>query len=217
MGKMVTGVIVFAIIIFSICDAFAAGFSIVGPRALGMGGAFVAVANDSTAVYWNPAGLAKSGRWDIRIPVSLRAQDHLGVADTVDDIDDILAGRDITGPNFQSASGQDAELEPQVRFGIALQPFETLTIALDADITENDTFTPGYSERDIALGLEKTFFYEWVAIRVGGYRNVAESDSNLVGTAGLGLRLILINLDIGAGYDFQKEEALGSLSLAARF
>lgn len=30
----------------------------VGPRALGMGGAFVAVANDVTAGYWNPAGLA---------------------------------------------------------------------------------------------------------------------------------------------------------------
>src|ERR1051325_4422678 len=30
----------------------------VGNRALGMGGAFVAVAADSTATWWNPAGLA---------------------------------------------------------------------------------------------------------------------------------------------------------------
>lgn len=30
----------------------------VGARALGMGGAFVAVANDSSATWWNPAGLA---------------------------------------------------------------------------------------------------------------------------------------------------------------
>ena len=29
----------------------------VGVRAAGMGGAFVAVADDATAVYWNPAGL----------------------------------------------------------------------------------------------------------------------------------------------------------------
>lgn len=30
-----------------------------GSRALGMGGAFVAVANDVTALYWNPAGIAR--------------------------------------------------------------------------------------------------------------------------------------------------------------
>ena len=31
----------------------------VGARAVGMGGAFMAVANDATAIYWNPAGLAR--------------------------------------------------------------------------------------------------------------------------------------------------------------
>ncbi len=33
-------------------------FEAAGERALGMGGAFVAVADDATAVHWNPAGLA---------------------------------------------------------------------------------------------------------------------------------------------------------------
>src|SRR5262245_7243593 len=37
-------------------------FESVGLRALGMGGAFVGVANDVTAVYWNPAGLATAGK-----------------------------------------------------------------------------------------------------------------------------------------------------------
>ena len=35
----------------------AQGFERLGVRALGMGGAFVAVADDATATYWNPAGL----------------------------------------------------------------------------------------------------------------------------------------------------------------
>ena len=37
----------------------------VGSRALGMGGAFVAVASDSTATWWNPAGLAAGPFVDI--------------------------------------------------------------------------------------------------------------------------------------------------------
>jgi F plasmid transfer operon, TraF, protein len=36
-------------------------FETVGTRAAGMGGAFVAVADDASAVYWNPAGLALGG------------------------------------------------------------------------------------------------------------------------------------------------------------
>ena len=34
----------------------------VGARAIGMGGAFVAVANDATAIFWNPAGIARLPR-----------------------------------------------------------------------------------------------------------------------------------------------------------
>src|SRR5689334_2552635 len=42
------------------CTAPAAAqtFEAVGTRAAGMGGAFVAVADDASAVYWNPGGLA---------------------------------------------------------------------------------------------------------------------------------------------------------------
>jgi hypothetical protein len=37
----------------------AQGMEVLGVRAQGMGGAFVAVADDATATYWNPAGLAR--------------------------------------------------------------------------------------------------------------------------------------------------------------
>ena len=43
---------------FSSRVAAAQGFEPVGARAQGMGGAFVAVADDATATYWNPAGIA---------------------------------------------------------------------------------------------------------------------------------------------------------------
>ena len=37
----------------------------VGPRATGMGGAFVAVSDDASALYWNPAGIAKLDKHEI--------------------------------------------------------------------------------------------------------------------------------------------------------
>lgn len=37
----------------------------VGSRAVGMGGAFVAVADDATAIFWNPAGLARLPRGEV--------------------------------------------------------------------------------------------------------------------------------------------------------
>lgn len=36
----------------------------VGPRATGMGGAYVSVANDATAMYWNPAGIARQNHFE---------------------------------------------------------------------------------------------------------------------------------------------------------
>jgi hypothetical protein len=45
----------------------AQSLEVVGSRALGMGGAFVAVANDSTASWWNPAGLGPGPFLDVSL------------------------------------------------------------------------------------------------------------------------------------------------------
>jgi hypothetical protein len=51
----------------AVSPAVAQPFEAVGERALGMGGAFVAVANDSTATWWNPAGLASGPFLDLAL------------------------------------------------------------------------------------------------------------------------------------------------------
>ena len=39
----------------------------VGPRAIGLGGAFTAVAGDASTIYWNPAGMSRIGKSEILI------------------------------------------------------------------------------------------------------------------------------------------------------
>src|SRR5881398_1203079 len=56
----------------------AQSFELVGIRAQGMGGAFVAVADDASATWWNPAGLASGAYfnvlWSTTVPASRRRQ-----------------------------------------------------------------------------------------------------------------------------------------------
>jgi len=59
------------LIIITVTDSSAQIVESVGTRALGMGGAFVAVAADSTATWWNPAGLATGPYSDISVGRSI--------------------------------------------------------------------------------------------------------------------------------------------------
>ena len=56
--------------------AAAQGFEPVGTRAQGMGGAFVAVADDATATYWNPAGLASIPIFDLTLAFGRMEQEE---------------------------------------------------------------------------------------------------------------------------------------------
>lgn len=56
-------------------------FAGVGTRAMGMGGAFVGVADDFTAVFWNPAGLAQMAHREVNVALLRNAvtnDAHLG-------------------------------------------------------------------------------------------------------------------------------------------
>jgi hypothetical protein len=59
---------------------FAQGFEALGTRAQGMGGAFVAVADDASAVYWNPAGLGTGATVDAQIEVGRQERVFAGLA-----------------------------------------------------------------------------------------------------------------------------------------
>jgi len=67
----------------------ASSFKILGTRPLGMGGAFVAVAEDAVAQYWNPAGFAIQKGFDLQIPVGVGIETTEGLIDEVDDLGEI--------------------------------------------------------------------------------------------------------------------------------
>jgi len=365
--------------------AQAVQFSIVGPRALGMGGANVAAVNDSTAVYWNPAALADFRKVDIRVPVSAALRDHVGLKDTVDRINEIhalvlasntaainetidllnhlnkpntgadidasagllvsipfsksaiavsalglgyaglyptidttnmsptfgsptfvgnntstvtgtgivgveptvsfatqfteklyiganakmikantylyaqtitsgdfsnftdnldnsktasnkaavdagilfvpiksfnvgLVGRNLNSPKFPIVGGAgDLKLEPQYRAGVAWKPFSHLTVSADYDVTKNKTLTPGFEDQTFAAGVELTLPKEIMSFRGGLYKNTAANDSNIVYTAGVGLRIFALRINVAGAYDFQEREYQGSVDVALRF
>jgi hypothetical protein len=64
-----------AALLMAVLPADAQIVEAVGERALGMGGAFVAVANDSSATWWNPAAQADGPFFDLSMGRALTDQD----------------------------------------------------------------------------------------------------------------------------------------------
>src|SRR5262245_64075151 len=66
---VVRGLMAALVVLVCASPAAAQMWELVGTRAQGMGGAFVAVADDATATWWNPAGLATGATlslvWDM--------------------------------------------------------------------------------------------------------------------------------------------------------
>lgn len=58
----------------------AQSFAGIGIRAEGMGGAFVAVADDASAVYWNPAGIATGAIFDLQVSAGHGSPVFVGAA-----------------------------------------------------------------------------------------------------------------------------------------
>ncbi len=132
-----------------------------------------------------------------------------------------LVGKNLNAPKFGSIKE-----EAQVRTGIAYQAGKSLTLAADLDLTKNDASAGNtLKSQNIGAGLEFDMF-SFLKLRGGIYKNLAESDIGLVYTAGLGLNLWLLQVDIGAAVSEDKtkiddsdiwEEARAAFALTMLF
>jgi hypothetical protein len=126
-----------------------------------------------------------------------------------------LVAKDINQPTFNDVGGGELKLGPQIRGGVALNPYSSLTLTADVDATSNKTFVPGVKSQVLSLGAEQTIFSEFLSFRLGAFKNMKDAGTPFTPTAGLGLRLFAFRADVGGGYDFREQGALisGSISL----
>ena len=108
------------------------------------------------------------------------------------------------------------QLERQVRAGMAVELLPWWTIAADIDLTENDNqYLPGFNSRLLSVGTEARFNYRkaTLALRGGAFMNLGSSQNNAPTiTAGLGLRLWNLTLDVSGGVSTERDhfESIGT-------
>ncbi len=87
--------VIVATMMFISSAAWAISFPITDVRALGMGGSFVAAGEGIGAVNYNPALLAKNTTVSFVAEAVIRMEDHIGLADLIDDLSNLSLPADI--------------------------------------------------------------------------------------------------------------------------
>jgi hypothetical protein len=115
----------------------------IGTRAIGMGGAFIAVSDDATAPFWNPAGLSRVPHFQTTLEVGADVSEFDVDQDDIETIADTLSG-DINTPagyldledilaefGHVVAGSSDRELNLELRVGTGVS-FAMRGVAISA-------------------------------------------------------------------------------------
>ncbi|MEF8824446.1 MAG: conjugal transfer protein TraF, partial [Desulfohalobiaceae bacterium] len=124
-----------------------------------------------------------------------------------------IMGRNLNAPEFEAPTVNgtefdDVTVDPQARAGLSWQPFNSLTLETDIDLTENETEFKGYHTRYFSAGVEWSIF-KILNLRAGMYTNLAEDDIGEVYTAGVGLNILGANLEVAGAMSRDTQEYEG--------
>ncbi|MDD5302177.1 MAG: conjugal transfer protein TraF [Elusimicrobia bacterium] len=119
-----------------------------------------------------------------------------------------VVGRNLNNPKFKQPAAATAAgltgkyaVNPQVRLGVSISPFNWWNLAADVDLTRNLTPVDNAASRQFGLGTEfNVFNRSWlnIPLRIGFMRNTAETSAGNVFTAGAGLNFLHVILDASA-------------------
>ncbi|MEK7234095.1 MAG: conjugal transfer protein TraF [Elusimicrobiota bacterium] len=119
-----------------------------------------------------------------------------------------LVARNVNNPKFKRPAAAVAAglsdkftVNPQVRLGASLSPFNWWNLAADIDLTRNLTPVDNAASRQFGIGSEfNVFNRSWINIplRIGLMRNTAETSAGTMITAGAGLNFLHVMLDASA-------------------
>lgn len=195
-------------------------------------------ASDSTdEVFDEDEDVETSTNFGLDLGVTYDARDTLGFKAG-------LVGKYLNSPDFdypdESPDGESSvTVDPQVRLGLSAYPLDFMPVdvgsdwwqlSADYDVTKNETILQNYEKQYVAVGNEfnvvNSFWWN-LALRAGVRKNLAESAEGNLFTAGVGLQMAGLNVEVSGVMsdkttrdedgDEQPTLAGGSLNLAYRF
>jgi hypothetical protein len=142
---------------------------------------------------------------------SLNVGLDVGVLYRIPNFQFALVGHNLNRPSFdgftekitvngveQTVKIPDVTIDPQITFGAAFIPFRRLVLESNIDLLETGTMLDDYNVQRFSVGGELDVWL--LALRLGAYRNIASSWQDWVATAGVGVNIFGVRLDVGGAY-----------------
>lgn len=113
-----------------------------------------------------------------------------------------LMGKDLSSPSFETSIGEDIKLERNVRLGTAYEysqkPGWRGILAADVDALKNtSSIVKGAERQELSLGLSQDLM-GWLSLRAGLGNNFGGTNDSTSYSAGLGIQLFRLFLDVSA-------------------